>query len=515
MSPRASDLGPAERLSIPPVVLTPRAAFWVVAGLCLSAMAFGLYCYLYEHHHGTIVTDMRNPGYGGASWGLYIIFDIYFVGVSFAGFAVTVLARLFDVDDLRPVTRIAQVLTLGCLVAAAACVMADQGRPFDALTKLPRLARPSSPFFGTFTMIEAGYLFSGVVLFFLDGRQDASLLLQRGARWPLRWVLRVWASGFHDTPSQRWRHRRVTFWLSLGVLPMLVVAHATLGFVFGIQGGRPGWFSAHQAPAFVILAGLSGTATLVLAALGLRWLFRLHDRMPNESFRWLSNAMWVLAAVYLFFLVVETLTATYAAPEADRRLAAEILTGHFAPLFWLTLGNFVLTFVIPFQAYLRKKLDIPGLAIAAVIVNVAAVSRRMLIVIPSQTHGALIELEHGSYSPTWVEYGPILGLACMVVLLLVVFGRLFPLVPSAHRPVPDGTAKADGWPRWVVAWSAIAAGLTLVVVGLSDSFRLWSDGEVDNRIPFSPMIFASGVMLLFASALLFELVPERKPRETT
>jgi molybdopterin-containing oxidoreductase family membrane subunit len=364
-------------------------------------------------------------------------------------------------------------------------------------------------------MIEAGYLFSGVVLFFLDGRQDAALLLQRGARWPMRWALRAWASGYHDTPSQRWRHRRVTFWLSLGVLPMLVIAHATLGFVFGIQGGRPGWFSAHQAPAFVILAGLSGTATLVLVALGLRWLFRLHDRMPDESFRWLSNALWILAAVYLFFLVVETLTATYAAPEADRRLASEILTGHFAPLFWLTLGNFVLTFVIPFQAYLRKKHDIPGLAIAAVIVNVAAVSRRMLIVIPSQTHGALIELERGSYSPTWVEYGPILGLACMVLLLLVVFGRVFPLVPSAHRPIPDGTAKADGWPRWVVAWSAIVVGHVLVVVGLSDSFRLWSGGEVDNRIPFSPMIFAGGVMLLFASALFFELVPESKRKQAS
>lgn len=511
MPSASTEVGPSEgRPSIPPVVLQPRTAWWLVTAFCVAAIAFGLYCYLYEHHFGTIVTDMRNPGYGGASWGLYIIFDIFFVGVSFAGFAVTVLARLFDIESLRPLTRIAQLLTLGCLIAAAACVMADQGRPFEALTKLPQLARPSSPFFGTFTMIEAGYLFSGVVLFFLDGRQDAALLSTKSVPWPARFILRLWASGYHDTPTQRLRHRRVTFWLSLGVLPLLVIAHATLGFVFGIQGGRPGWFSAHQAPAFVVLAGLSGTGMLILVALALRWLFRLHDRMPDSAFRWLSNALWVLAAVYLFFLVVETLTATYAAPAADRLLAREIITGHFAPLFWLTLGNFVLTFVIPFQAYLRKKLDIKGLAIAATIVNVAAISRRMLIVIPSQTHGALISLERGTYSPTWVEYGPILALACLVLLLLLIAGRLFPLVPSAHRPVPEGTPTADGPLRWVLAWIAIALGLGLVVVGLSDSFRLWSGGEVDNRIPFSPMIFASGVMLVFASAVLFELVPERK-----
>ena len=501
--------GPIEpRPSIPPVVVGPRSAWYLVSIVCLAALAFGVYAYLYEHHHGSIVTDMRNPGYGGASWGLYIVFDIFFVGVSFAGFAVTVLARLFDIDSLRPVTRIAQLLTLGCLIAAAACVMADQGRPFDALTKLPQLARPSSPFFGTFTMIEAGYLFSGVVLFFLDGRQDAAFLATKPGR--LRWLYRLWASGFQDTAVQRGRHRRVTFWLSLGVLPLLIIAHATLGFVFGIQGGRPGWFSAHQAPAFVVLAGLSGTGMLILSALGLRWLFRLKDRMPDSSFRWLGNAMWIQAVVYLFFMIVETLTATYAAPEADRALAREIITGHFAPLFWLTVGNFLLAFVIPFQSFLRKKIDIPGLVIAAAIANVAAVSRRMLIVIPSQTHGALIQLERGTYSPTWVEYFPILGLACMVVLVLLFFGRLFPLVPSAHRPVPEGTPRADGWLRYLTSWTAIVLGVALIVVGLTDSFRLWSGGEVDNRIPFSPMIFAGGVMLLFASALIFEVLPERR-----
>jgi hypothetical protein len=57
-------------------------------------------------------------------------------------------------------------------------------------------------------------------------------------------------------------------------------------------------------------------------------------------------------------------------------------------------------------------------------------------------------------------------------------------------------------------WIALA----LVVVGLTDSFRLWSGGELDPRIPFAPLIFAAGVMMLFSTAIVYELLPGRHTR---
>ena len=58
--------------------------------------------------------------------------------------------------------------------------------------------------------------------------------------------------------------------------------------------------------------------------------------------------MWVLALVYLYFMAVEELTATYAAPEADRHVAHEVVGGRFAPIFWSTAGSLFLTFLLPF-----------------------------------------------------------------------------------------------------------------------------------------------------------------------
>lgn len=315
----------------------------LVFAATLFAIGFG--CFLWQQRQGFIATSLRNPGQGGAAWGLYIAGDVIFTGISFAGITVAALARLLRVRALEPVTRIAELMTITCLLAGACTIVADLGRPLHGLTTLPRLANPSSPFYGTFTLVVAGYLFSSFVYFFLSGRADAAHLASH-EKTGLRLFYRAWATGFRDSQLEHLRHRRSSFWLSLGILPLLVTAHSTLGFIFGTQSGRPGWFGPLQAPAFVVMAGVSGIGALILVTLGVRRLFGA--KVPDESLGWLANLLWVLALVYLYFLVVEELTASYAGPAADRAIAHELVKGHFAPWFWLVVASLLTTVVSGF-----------------------------------------------------------------------------------------------------------------------------------------------------------------------
>jgi hypothetical protein len=43
--------------------------------------------------------------------------------------------------------------------------------------------------------------------------------------------------------------------------------------------------------------------------------------------------------------------------------------------------------------------------VAGILVNLAAIGKRVLIVVPSLVSGALPPYGEGSYRPTWVEYG--------------------------------------------------------------------------------------------------------------
>ncbi len=495
-------LQPLPRTSIP----------WVIAVVVsMAALAFGIYGYYDHYEHGFIVSAMRDPGRGGAAWGMSIIFDVFFIGVAFAGIAVAAMSRLLHIKTLEPVTRIAQVMTIASVLAAAGCVLSDLGRPIDGLLKLPRYANPRSPFYGTFTLVVSGYMLCSIVFLFLTGRPDAAAAGQRTSG-PLRWFHRLWGAGWNDTESQHVRHRRVTFALALGIVPLLVIAPSTLGFIFGIQSGRPGWYSALQAPSFVVMAGLSGTGVLILVAAALRRMFRLHDRIPDTTLRALGNLLWVLAAIYGYFLIVEQLTATYAAPEAERHVQDAITRGPFASLHWTMVGGLALAFAIPFALYLRRRTSVSLVVIAALGSLVAAILKRYLLVIPSQTHGALLPTEAPiGYDPTWAEYAIVLGLFGLVALVLLVFARVFPLVPTptpartAHRPPLDLL-------RVTLTLLTVLVAITLIVVGLADSFRMFSGAEIDPRIPYSPIIFAMGVVLLFASAVVYELVPEANRR---
>jgi molybdopterin-containing oxidoreductase family membrane subunit len=496
-----------ERPAARPAVL-PRAtpAWYLLMAIALGAIGLGAYAWYLQYRDGFIVTGMRNVGHGGASWGLYIAFDVVFVGVSFAGITVASMARIFHLHVLKPVTRLAELVTITALIAGAVMVMSDLGRPIHGLFGLPELARPSSPFFGTFTLVVAGYLFSSLVFFFVSGRRDAARMVRQGSPWlrPFYWL---WASGYRGTDAEHARHGRTSYWLALTIMPLLVVAHSTLGFIFGIQAGRPGWYSSLMAPGFVILAGASGTGALIIFAVLLRSSLRLRRELPDAAIHWLGNLLWILSLVYIYFTIVEELTATYAAPLMDRHVAHAIVGGRFAASFWITMACLFLTFVIPFVLYLTKRRSVALVLVAAIAANVGAVIKRLLIVVPSQTHGTYAPIAPGDYSPVWIEWAVVAGAAGIMVASILVFARIFPIAPGEQPPLTRSSPLPRDPVRGFVtlAWAAVAVGL--IVFGLTDSFRLWSGGELDPRVPFSPVIFAVGVMMLFTSAVVYELWP--------
>jgi Ni/Fe-hydrogenase subunit HybB-like protein len=67
-----------------------------------------------------------------------------------------------------------------------------------------------------------------------------------------------------------------------------------------------------------------------------------------------------------------------------------------------------------------------------VAVNLAAVGKRVLIVVPSLTKGTLLPYTAGSYAPSVVEYSVIAGLLALGALLIAVFMKVFPIMELSH-----------------------------------------------------------------------------------
>jgi molybdopterin-containing oxidoreductase family membrane subunit len=410
--------------------------FYASVILALLVLAVGAYAFYLQFIVGHIVTGLGtisaggvNSGIysaGGVTYGLYIAFAIYFIGISYAGISTSAAVRLLGLEKYRPVTRMAELLTVIALILGATSILVDLGNPLNVLY-LVFYGRLTSPFFYTFSVVIAGYLWASLNYVFLSGRRDAAIVAQSAPR--LKWLYKLWSWRYEFTSDVSERHERALWWLSLGVLPMLVMAHSFLGYVFGLQGGRPGWYSAIQAPAFVVIAGASGVSALMIIAAILRGFFNFKEQLSLDIFRGLSNFVMVSVAAYLYFMASEAYTGLYAATEHEQAVYQAMYFGTYAAIAWFAVGSFLLAFFMMFAMFLRKKYEMTWMITAAVLVNLASIAVRFLIVVPSQTHGMLLAFYPvGVYCPSWVEWSVIAGLFALGYLLYTAFLKVFPIV---------------------------------------------------------------------------------------
>lgn len=401
---------------------------WLAAAaLLLVIFVVGAFAYSRQFIQGEEVTGLFDVGTrGGAPWGLYVVFVIYFVGVSTGLMLIGVVAELLKIAHMRSITRIAEGLAIISLILGALSVVVDLGQPLRGIIGFFQYARPMSPFFGTFTLVVSGALFASVIYLFLTLRPDAAILAKRKSG--LATFYKWWASGYKDTPAERARRERSSVWLALGILPLRILAYSTLGFVFGLQVGRPGWQSALQAPGFIILAVVSGAALLILVAAAARRIPGARDELSIPMFSWLSNVMTVLLMVYIYFLLAELLTTGYTSTEAGWRVTSSLLTGQFAVLNWLSISMLVLATGMGGWQMAKRNYSLSMMVASGALVTVAAILQRYLIVVPSLTTGALLPYKEGTYTPTLIEYGVVVGLVALGALMFLAFLKVVPIL---------------------------------------------------------------------------------------
>ncbi len=118
---RQETLLETELLEIGP--LSWRGCFGVA--LLAAVFAFGFGAFLYQLRHGLAVTAMTDY----FSWGVYIINFVFFIGISMAGSLISAILRLTGAEWRKPITRMAEGITVFALIVAAFMIVVDMGRP--------------------------------------------------------------------------------------------------------------------------------------------------------------------------------------------------------------------------------------------------------------------------------------------------------------------------------------------------------------------------------------------------
>ncbi|MDH3628038.1 MAG: polysulfide reductase NrfD [Acidobacteriota bacterium] len=392
------------------------SGFRVMTTLMLMIILGGWVIFSRQILEGLGVTGLNQP----VGWGFYIVNFVFFIGISHAGTLISAILRLSKAEWRRPITRMAEVITVVVLAIGGFHPVLDMGRP-ERMLNIFTAGRLQSPLLWDVSSISA-YFMASTVYLYIPMIPDIALLRDRGVR--PRWLYNFLSWGWQGTQRQKAVLDRAVGILMILVIPIAVSVHTVISYIFAMTL-QPSWHSTIFGPYFVVGAIFSGIAALMLVMIALRKIFHLERYLKEIHFAHLSKLLLVMSLLWFYFTFSEYLTAFFGHEPSEMRVFLYKFTGPYAPFFW---GMVACNFVIPviFLSFRRLR-TIPGIVIASTAIVIGMWLERLNIVVPSLANPRL-PFPTGFYVPSLVEWAMFVGAMATFILGFVLFARFFPLI---------------------------------------------------------------------------------------
>ncbi|MGB3563871.1 MAG: NrfD/PsrC family molybdoenzyme membrane anchor subunit, partial [Thermoanaerobaculia bacterium] len=213
--------------------------FRVTSSLLLLVLLSGWVIFGRQLLYGLGVTGLNQP----VAWGFYIVNFVFFIGISHAGTLISAILRLSQAEWRRPITRMAEVITVVVLAIGAFHPVLDLGRP-ERMLNIFTAGRLQSPLLWDVSSISA-YFMASTVYLYIPMIPDIAILRDRGV-WP-HWFYTFLAWGWQGTPRQRHVLERAVSIMMILVIPIAVSVHTVISYIFAMTI-QPGWHSTIFGP---------------------------------------------------------------------------------------------------------------------------------------------------------------------------------------------------------------------------------------------------------------------------
>ena len=180
------------------------------------------------------------------------------------------------------------------------------------------------------------------------------------------------------------------------------------GFILAVTAGRPLWHSAILPVVFLVEAGITASAVVLLLG-------------ADDKQATLRRALAVLLPIALFLSLVELVTVGYGG-NPDAKAAMQLLTGGaLAPLYWATI---LLGVVLPFVLLVWAAANRSALLAAAVLAFLGVFLAKFDLLVAGQALPFMSA--PASYMPTLIEIGGLIGMLGLAAFLFVLGKRFLP-----------------------------------------------------------------------------------------
>ncbi|MBF8304426.1 MAG: putative molybdopterin oxidoreductase, rane subunit [Dehalococcoidia bacterium] len=408
--------------------------FWIAAGvLSLVLLAAGL-GFTWMLIKGLGVTGLNRP----VMWGFMITNFVFWVGISHAGVMISSILRLSRAEWRLPLTRAAEVLTLMALFTAALHPIIHSGRPWRTMYwafpyDFSREIWPNirSPLIWDVSAIFT-YLISSTLFVYIALIPDLAIVRDR-ASGIFRSIYGALALGWRGTNRQWQLHGIVSVLLAALILPVFVSVHSIVSWDFAAVTSVEGWHSTIFAPYFVAGAIHSGVSAVVVVMALMRWFYGWEKYLRPEHFDAIGKLLIAIALGWFYFFSMEFIFGLYSLEGPEIALRNMQI---FQPPWSIFSIVFLLTaFFIPVSLLLFRKVrrNILAMFFLGITVNIGMWFERFLIIVPGLARKTPFTFDWGTYRPSIAEIGIVAGSFGLVFLGLLIFAKIFPLVPISDQ----------------------------------------------------------------------------------
>lgn len=376
------------------------AALVTIAGIALWVM---------QLTGGLVQTGMRNMD----SWGLYITCFMFLVGLSAGGLIISSVPRAFGMKGFGGISKVAVWSSICCTVLAIGFVVVDLGQPLR-LWELFVYSNLGSPLMWDIVVLSTYLILSIVYL------------------WA---TLRAEAGKVSDVALRA---------ISVIALVCAVLVHSVTAWIFGLQQAHEFWHTALLAPWFVSSALVCGVALVLVVVIALRKVGYME--LDQSHIVKLTKMLGAFILVDLYFFGCDLLTSAFPG-GSGAEVMAMLTTGPLAPFFWVEIIGCAVAAVICFAPKLRTS---PLIVVASLLAIVGIFCKRVQLLVggfqipnldyagpmtpytvTNWSDGMAGAFQGMVYWPTSLEFGLIIGMFGLGVLMMLVGLKYLPLKPTS------------------------------------------------------------------------------------
>ena len=361
-------------------------------------------------------------------WSMMIVLYPYITGLVDGAFIIAALYYLFGVESLKPVARFSLLFAFAFLCCATLPLLLHLGHPERNLNMLitPSLQSAMAGF-GYIYALSMGVL-TAIVFFVYRPDMVARRITSSGFKQGLYRLLTL--DSIDVSPMALELDKRlIRFFVALGI-PVAVVLHGYVGFIFGGVKANPTWSTPLMPVIFLFSACVSGIAAIILSYVCIRKLQK--QAVDTSCVKAMVKILSVFFVLAFSFEMLEVFSHSYL-KTGYHHMVEGLLNGPLAGTFWLwqvkiCSGIPLVLLGIPLVVKLKDSVFVGGASLISILLLLQVFLMRWNVVIGGQLMSKSAR-GYTQFHPEWLGREGILAVILVMLLpfvILRILGWIFP-----------------------------------------------------------------------------------------